>query len=294
MGRAAIVVGVDGAQTSLDAVRWAAAEAGRHDAPLRVVLAYHWRTPLTAFAPSAALAGAARRVATDVVDGAVREARRAVPGVTVDGTATIGRPAPALLQEAAGAAMLVVGSHAHHAVTGALLGSISQQVAMHACCPVAVVRGRADPGGAVLVGVDGAPTAAHVTRAAFAEARSRGCDLLAVRAVETPMAPCTVGMPPLMYDTAAVRRSLTQEATRLVASVGEDYPDVRWELHGVDGDATEVLVRRTHGAQLAVVGSRGHGGFAGLLLGSVCLHLLHRSQCPVLVARGGAAPEEEG
>ncbi|MEV0135946.1 universal stress protein [Dactylosporangium sp. NPDC050688] len=293
MGRAAIVVGVDGAAASLDAVRWAAAEAGLRQVPLEVLLAYHWRVPLTAFAPTAALAESAGRHAREMVDQAAREARATAPGITVTGTAAIGRPAPALLQAADGAVMLVVGTRSHHAVTGALLGSVSQQVAAHAGCPVAVVRGRADPSGSVLVGVDGAPSAVQVTRSAFAEARLRGCDLLAVRAVETPMAPYTVGMPPLMYDTAEVRRSLTEEATRLVAAIGADYPDVPWELHGVDGDAAEVLVRRSRAVQLAVVGSRGHGGFAGLLLGSVGLHLLHRAECPVLVVRGGAAPGEE-
>lgn len=292
MGRVAIVVGVDGAAASLDTVRWAATEAGLRHAPLQVVLAYHLRVPLTVFAPSAQLADAARRAAADLVGNATREALATAPGVTVTATATVGRPAPTLLEAAADAALLVVGARTHHAVAGALLGSVSQQVAAHADCPVAVVRGRADPGGGVLVGVDGAPSAAQVIRSAFAEARLRGCDLLAVRAVETPMAPCTVGMPPLMYDTAEVRRSLTQEATRLVASIGADYPDVPWELHGVDGDAAEVLVRRSRAAQLAVVGSRGHGGFAGLLLGSVGLHLLHRAECPVLVARAGAASEE--
>ena len=198
-----------------------------------------------------------------------------------------------IMRAAADAAMLVVGTRGRHGVAGAVLGSVSQQVAMHATCPVAVVRGQVHPTGGVVVGVDNSRCAPQVASSAFAEARQRGCHLLAVRAVETPMAPYTVGMPPLMYDTAEVRRSLTDEATRLVAAVGERYPDVRWDVDGVDGDAAEALVHRSCDAQLVVVGSRGHGGFTGLLLGSVGLHLLHRAECPVLIARDGMDPGGE-
>ncbi|WP_327000575.1 universal stress protein [Dactylosporangium sp. NBC_01737] len=278
---------MDGAAPSLEAVRWAAAEADQRHASLQLVLAYHWRVPLTAFAPSAELTETAQHLASDVVNDAAREALQVAPGIDVAATAMFGHPVQTLLRAAADAAMLVVGTRGRHGIAGAVLGSVSQQVAMHATCPVAVVRGQVHPTGGVVVGVDSSRCAAQVTNSAFVEARQRGRHLLAVRAVETPMAPCTVGMPPLMYDTAEVRRSLTDEATRLVAAVGARYPDVQWEVHGVDGDAASVLVHWTRDAQLIVVGSRGHGGFTGLLLGSVGLHLLYGAECPVLIARDG-------
>ncbi|MET7423671.1 universal stress protein [Dactylosporangium sp. NPDC005555] len=275
---AAIVVGVDGAEPSLAAVRWAAAEADRRRVPLRMVMACHRPAPLTAFTSEPA-----RKVADDVLRVAAREATTAAPGVVVEATATPDRPAAALLRAGAGAGMLVVGTRGRHAATAVVLGSVSRQVATQATCPVTVVRGSVHPAGGVLVGVDSDPRAAQVVTAAFAEARQRGCPLLAVRVIETPPTPSAIGTPPLMYDVAEVRRSLTDEATRLVAAVGDRFPDVRWELHGVDGDAGRVLAHRSEDAQLVVVGSRGHGGLSGLLLGSVGLHLLHRAACPVLI-----------
>lgn len=56
-----------------------------------------------------------------------------------------------------------------------------------------------------------------------------------------------------------------------------------------EGHPAEVLLKAAAGADLLVVGSRGHGGFAGMLLGSVSSHAVHHAHCPVLVVRTGAA-----
>ncbi|MGI5240130.1 universal stress protein [Dactylosporangium sp. CA-139066] len=290
-----VVVGADGGEPSLQAVRWAAAEAARRHAPLRVLLAYYWRAPLTAFAPAGELAETARRFADTLVADVAREATVSDPEADVQVAAVPGHPAEVLLKAGDDAALLVLGTRGRHAATGAVLGSVSQQVAVHARCPVVVVRGRTDPTGDVLVGVDGSESSNRALALAFDEARQRGCGLVAVRAIETLLAPVPVGAPPLVYDTAEVQRALAEQAVEQVAEASKRCPDVRWECHGVPGDAAEVLVERSQRAQLAVVGSRGHGGFAGLLLGSVGLRLLHRAHCPVLIAhlpRGAQGPEK--
>src|SRR6185369_5513136 len=89
MNATEIVVGVDGSASSRTALRWAAGQAGRTGAPLRVLLAYHWRLP-GSFATSAKLERAANDQAELVVEAAVAEARATAPGVPVAGAAVLG------------------------------------------------------------------------------------------------------------------------------------------------------------------------------------------------------------
>jgi nucleotide-binding universal stress UspA family protein len=283
-----IVVGVDGGAPSLTALHWAAAVASRRNAPLRVVLAYHWRMPGRRFATSAELQEAAQDQAELVVDEAMAEARNCAPGVTVTGAAVLGDTTAVLLRAATTASLLVVGTRSHYGFATALLGSVSQQVAMHAVCPVAVVRGRAGTAvGPVVVGVDSSPLTDEILAVAFEQASERGCGLSAVRAFTPPPPPRASDVPPLSYGAAAVRRHLLADLERDVAPWTEKYPAVPTECLAVEGDPTSVLVDRSRRAQLVVVGSRGHGGFAGLLLGSVGSHLLHHADCPVLIVRKG-------
>jgi nucleotide-binding universal stress UspA family protein len=91
--------------------------------------------------------------------------------------------------------------------------------------------------------------------------------------------------PPAVYNPRTARRALKEQLDHLVAPAAEKYPDVAAECVVTDGDAAQALVDASRRAQLVVVGTRGHGGFAGLLLGSVGLHLLHHADCPVLISR---------
>ncbi|MER7281911.1 universal stress protein [Dactylosporangium sp. NPDC000244] len=285
-----IVVGVDGTPASAAAVRWAAAAAARRRATVDILLAYHWRVPAL-LAPRGDLADTARELAELVVADGARDVAVVAPDVEVRTEAVYGHPAEALLRAGADAALLVVGTRGRTQAVGAVAGSVSQQVAAHARCPVAVVRGRPDPSGGVLVGVDDSASAGAALRLGFAEAQRWGDDLIAVRAIETPLSPPALGSPPLLHDTAEATRALAEAATARVAAAAEEFPGVRWECHGVAGEAGDVLSDRSARARLVVVGSRGRGGFTGLLLGSVSLRLLHRAECPVLIAR--TEPDED-
>lgn len=144
-----IVVGFDGSSNAEAALRWAAAEARLREARLRVVHA--WRIPLyVAPAPwSVAAPGAFLNLDEEVQEKLEREAWRLAEeaagraaeeaGGDVGAEVLHGAPAHTLLEAAAGADLLVVGSRGMGGFRGLLLGSVSQQCAQHAPCPLVIV-----------------------------------------------------------------------------------------------------------------------------------------------------------
>jgi nucleotide-binding universal stress UspA family protein len=93
-----------------------------------------------------------------------------------------------------------------------------------------------------------------------------------------------------MPDTLLLEDAHSDELRAMaetVAGLGEKYPDVQVEQRLRQGRPAKVLADASRGAALVVVGSRGHGGFASMLLGSTSRSLLHHAQCPVLVVRPG-------
>jgi nucleotide-binding universal stress UspA family protein len=150
-----IVVGIDGSQASKDALSWAVAEARlRGDT---VVAIHAWTQPFPASVayPTAAafpgvpvtpvdddLADAVRKGAEELLAEAASQAERG--DVPIEQRLVDGPAASALIEAAKGAELLVVGSRGHGGFTELLLGSVSQQVANHAPCPVVIVRARED------------------------------------------------------------------------------------------------------------------------------------------------------
>ncbi|WP_432993419.1 universal stress protein [Dactylosporangium sp. CA-233914] len=265
-----IVVGYDGSPESRRAVGWAAAEARRAGCRLQIVTTYQITWPGAYYAGTAEQIEAAREAAESILAAVTEEIRAEFRDVDVIGVSAAAPAAATLLDLGeAGARLLVVGSRGVGGLAGLLLGSVSQQVATHARVPVAVVRGRPDPSvGPVVVGVDGSPSGDAALELAFEAARAHGRMLVAIRAVEGPE--------PHEHDQAALAESLARWVQK--------YPDVPVARQVVAGRAAAVLVDASRTATLVVVGSRGHGGFAGLLLGSVGQHLMHHADCPVLIA----------
>jgi nucleotide-binding universal stress UspA family protein len=281
-----VIVGVDGSPQSQQALRWAAAEAARRGATLDIIHAFHTRWSLSASGPDHGDHGAAAAGRT-VVDQAVEDARQSAPGIEVTGFTVDGGAAKAILDAVEPGDLVVVGNRGHSELGAALTGSTCQQVATHASTSVVVVRGRQDPGdGPVVVGFDGSANAQSTLDAAFEAAHDRSSALAVIRAFRhsTPAWPAD-SPPPEVYNPQTAREALTDELTRLTRPLADKYPDVTVHASVADGDPAQVLVDASHRGQLVVVGSRGHGGFAGLLLGSVGMHLIHHSHCPVLVAR---------
>jgi nucleotide-binding universal stress UspA family protein len=281
-----IVVGVDASAVSWLALRWATAEAVRRGVSLRIVHAFHARLPDVAHDVLLAEANALKR-ATEVVDDAVEDVRRRARGLDVRTETVSGGASAALLEAARPGDLVVVGNRGHSELAAALTGSTCQQVAMHARASVAVIRPQMRAqAGPVVVGYDGSGTAEAVLLAAFDQAEARVSGLVVVRAFRPSAPPWPPGAPsPTVFNASTARAALTADLEQLVAPLVDKYPRVKVDLRVAGGDPAQLLVEASRTARLVVVGSRGHGGFAGLLLGSVGLHLLHHAQCPVLISR---------
>ena len=199
-----------------------------------------------------------------------------------------GQAAAALVEVSARADTVVVGSRGRGSVGAAVAGSTSLQVAAHASCPVVVVRtlSTATPTlSRVVVGVDGSPVSSEAIGYAFAQASQREVGLTVVHAWDVEFVEGAIAVAStsdLWKRLGDEERALTAES---VAGWAEKYPDVDVRTHVVRGHPVDVLVSESEGAELVVVGSRGRGGFSGLLMGSVSHGVLHRAQSPVAVVR---------
>ncbi|MFD7307891.1 universal stress protein [Promicromonospora sp. NPDC059942] len=289
-----VLVGVDGSDSATEAVRWAAREAARRGAPL--VLVSVW-TPVPPGVPHAAMLGSYEDAliaqGTQWLDDAAAAAAREAPDVPVTTRLAIGSVAGQLVGRSATAGLVVLGSRGLGGFTGLLVGSIAVAVATHGHCPVVVVRGQGAASaqeGPVVVGVDGSPTSREAIRFAFDAAALRGAPLVAVHAWRDAPAPALGRResPGQAVQDQAVQDQDVQEhgaqaLGRWLADARADHPDVRVERVVAPDGPTAALLDRAQGAQLVVVGSRGRGGFRGLLLGSTSQALIYHAPCPVAV-----------
>jgi nucleotide-binding universal stress UspA family protein len=280
-----IVIGVDGSERAAHALRWATREAELHGWPLTAVLAWtfldqHHADPDTTFHPDYAEAeakGALDAYIEQALDGG---------GASVQRSVVCGLPAPALLDASADATLLVVGARGLGGFQGLLLGSVSQQCLHHTARPIAIVRATAARTGEdtmerIVVGVDGSDTARRALNWAVAEARLRQAALEVVLAWHMPY---IAGYPyaGVGFDPATFEKDAQTTLDSIVDGTDTTgVPQVARTL--AVGDAASALLDRSADADLVVVGSRGHGGFAGLLLGSVSHHVTHHATCPVVV-----------
>lgn len=283
------VVGVDGSDGARRALAWGIREARLRGVGVRVVTVRAGGPAPAEGDPACTVAqldqALRARMGSDAAEAARATAGSAVPVVP---EVRYGHPARSLIDAAGDDGMLVVGSRGTGGLRGLLLGSVSQQCAQYATCPVVVVRGDL-PGERiaglrrVVVGVDGSEHSVAAARLARAEADLRDAELHVVHAWADTVSGYG-GLPWVVPDTtlaeqaeATLRESL--RAAGLAAAGGRLRAEVR---QGIDWD---VLLDVAEGADLLVVGSRGRSGWAGLLLGSVGLHAVTAAPCPVMVVR---------
>jgi len=145
-------------------------------------------------------------------------------------------------------------------------------------------NGNPETRGVVVVGIDGSAGAAAALGWAAAEARLRGSRLLIVHAWVPIYTDVLLGGPLGGFSrVGTIDMHKAAEALLENATAELDAEGVEIECRAVEGGAPEVLVAAAAEAGLLVVGSRGHGGFAGLLLGSVSQQCAHHARCPVVI-----------
>ena len=141
-----------------------------------------------------------------------------------------------------------------------------------------------------MAGVDGSPSSLAALRWAVQQARLTGATVDAVIAWHYPVLAVPVGpAPAAMLDTADFEKAADEVLTDAISAAVEISSDVRVSAQVKEGNAAQVLLDAAAGANLLVVGSRGHGGFAEALLGSVSQHCVHHAPCPVVIVRGDGA-----
>ncbi|RIV37729.1 universal stress protein [Micromonospora radicis] len=266
-----VVVGVDGSPPSLVAAEHAAQEAVWRSRALHLVHGYlHPLGYGVAINPYEVGLPAPSEDGRKMLEQTAAELVDRWPGLAVEVRQVAGGPGATLVEESRRADLVVVGSRGLGGFAGLLLGSVGTQVAAHGHCPVLVVRPPDRPlptDGPVLVGVDGSESAELAVGYGAEEAVRRGGTLVLVHVAGEGDAD---GGQLLATAAAAARGShpgLTVEERVLTAP-----------------KADEALIEASTEAALVVAGSRGRGGFAGLLLGSVSQALVHHARCPVLVA----------
>ncbi|MFI6134194.1 universal stress protein [Micromonospora sp. NPDC051141] len=289
-----VVAGVDGSPSSLTAADQAAVAAVARARPLLLVHGYlhplGYGVPLNPYdlgvpAPTEEAEKMLERVAAELTG--------RHPGLRVEARQVAGGPGATLVEESRRAELVVVGSRGVGGFAGLLLGSVGAQLAQHGHCPVLVVRPAEQPipvDGPVLVGVDGSESAAYAVELAADEADRRDAELVLthVRAPERGAPAPEVAAEATTAEQAEAAELLGAAAARVRVA----HPELRVTERPVVAASPETALRDASAdASLVVVGSRGRGGFTGLLLGSVSQALVQHAHCPVLIAR---RPEPAG
>ncbi|SDC21380.1 universal stress protein [Actinokineospora iranica] len=284
-----VLVAVDGSESAARALRWAAAEADRRGAWLRVITVYPW--PITGYPGGLVTGGELHRglrsQAEDTLHAALAAVRDQAPGLTVRGEVRSGDVTPILVAASREAALTVLGSRGLGGFSGLLLGSTASAVIAHGHNPVVVVRGEGPvpASGKIVVGVDGGPGDEAVLAFAFEHAVETGAGVVAAHAWSDSLldAAYTAGYAALDWGVLAQEaRDLLTEA---LAPWRAKYPDVPVEPVVARSRPARLLLEQAADAALVVVGSRGRGGFTGLVLGSVSQALTRHAPCPVAVVR---------
>ncbi len=291
MGR--IVAGIDGSQGSRKALTWAVREAAARETILQPVIVWqspaeHGDTRHLPVSDEQLAEEAAREQLGQVLEDVASQA----PVTVADPQVVRGDPARVLCDRSASADLLVVGSRGLGGFAGLMLGSVSHKCAHHSRCPLIIVReGRAEDDHSqirrILTGTDVSDGSRRALAWAADEAALRGASVEAVEVWADPYGG-DMSLELHMEHFRAERIVLLERAeARLAATVAETaarHPGLDVVPVLLQGDdPAQILCERSADADLLVVGSRGHGGFLRLTLGSVGNACAHHSKCPVAI-----------
>lgn len=287
-----VVVAVDGSESASSAVVWAARAAAALGRPLHIatvvhIPAFYYSEPYLAESFKDEL----RRTARARLDSAKILAHQSVEGDLEVVTEQLdGSVSDSLIELSARAYLIAVGPRGHGEFTGLVVGSVTVSLVSHSESPVAVIRGRTLDGqpptqGPVVVGVDGSEHSNDAIEHAFEQASARGATLVAVNVWSDVSVQPSLGATPEDLLWGSIQAGEEVVLAEQLAGFTERYPDVTVERVVARDRPVRVLSEYAETAQLIVVGSRGRGGFAGMLLGSTGRALMHTADCPVLIVR---------
>ena len=284
---APVVVGIDGSDSAIDAVRWAGAVAEKWGAPLRILHALPTigrNLTQTAGAMVAAMMSYQRDSADIFLKAASEAVSADRPDLEVT-TTSVNVPADeALIAASQDARLVVLGGRPVSATAALLVGSTALAVATRAVCPVVAFRGdKVLPGtGSIVVGVDDSPAAESALTTAFALADRLGSPLKVVRSMSIAAFETGVTIP-LLIDWEGLEAADLAALTETVDTHNKNHPSVEAKCFLEPVSPGKALLRHVYGADLVVVGTRGRNALAGAVLGSTSLNMLHHSPVPVMV-----------
>ena len=275
-----IVVGVDGSSTADQALRCAASDDCRRGREVTALLAWslldqHRVDPDNSFDP-----GYRERDARDALDEIVVRAVGAKTATSIQRHVVCDLPVRALVDEALGASLLVLGARGAGGFPSLLLGSTSSRVLQKVGTPVALIRSDAPAITRIIVGVDGSDAGREALEWAVKEAEARNCSIVAIHAWTAPALVRRV-----FLDDSPIYKKLEESAAdALDAAVwAVDLKDVEVERRLVQGSAAGALLGAASEDSMLVVGSRGLSAAAGALLGSVTRQVAQHATCPLVV-----------
>lgn len=297
-----ILIGTDGSPAAERAVRWAVMVARDLEAELRIVCCYG----LPSFV-SAALDGgfaaaddtAIRAGAQAVLADAAAIAQAA--GVPHSTEAVAGDPAGVLIDMSDEVSAIVVGTRGGGGFSDRLLGTVSAAVPAHAKCPTVVVPyrmagkfggvpvpdgGEAEqmrPLESVTVGVDGSLASEMALAMAMRIAQQCHARLTVIAVVPVGINPALVAWLPAPMDEASGLPEVQAGVEKLIAKYQHEYRELEISVSVIPGSAPSALIAASGHTDLMILGSRGRGGFVGLVLGSTSQAVLHHSRCPVAI-----------
>lgn len=284
---AGIVVAVDGSPAATAAIRWAAHDAQLRGANLTIV---HAIPPIVSTWPTTPVLTEVieweHGIGQQILDEAITVANAATQGaLNISSRLLSAAPVPGLVELSEDALMIAVGNRGRGRVARTLLGSVSMGLVHHSRCPVAIVRHEtssveAPARGPILLGFDNSPASEAAAALAFEEASRRGVELVALHAWWSSG---TFELD-LEWDDN-IRIEVEQSFAEQIGIWQQKYPDVSVHRVVVRDQPALRLVEYPHSPQLIVVGSRGRGGIASTVLGSVSTAVVQAAQIPVIVAR---------
>ncbi|WP_019136113.1 universal stress protein [Cellulomonas massiliensis] len=301
-----VLVGVDGSTASLHALDWAAQHARTRGWGLHLACAY----TLPAFTAASLDGGYAALDDSAIQEGAAAvlaeaTARVADVGVPVTSKVYTGDAGGVLVELSRQVRLAVVGTRGRGGFADRLLGTVSSALPAHAYCPTVVVplrdaQGHLVPEGAevpvtrpvqrIVVGVDGSEQAEKALRCAITEAEAWNASLTAVAGVPLGAMTGVLSWLPAAVDHEQVLRDMEEGLDVLVDKALVEHPDLTVRRIVLDGTGAELLTEFSVATDLIVLGSRGRGGFRGLLLGSTSQAVLHHASCPVMVVTNRCEP----